>query len=68
LNFTYNKTALTGSNGELASNVVGSDFTPYITTVGLYNDANELIAVAKTGRPIPKSQHSDMTFEIKIDI
>lgn len=68
LNFTYNKTALTGSNGKLANNVTGSEFTPFITTVGLYNDANELIAVGKTGRPIPKTQNSDMTFEIKIDI
>jgi len=68
LNFTYNKTAVTGSNGQLANNVTGSSFTPFITTVGLYNDANELIAVGKTGRPIPKTQNSDMTFEIKIDI
>lgn len=68
LNFTYNKTALTGSNGTLANNVTGSEFTPFITTVGLYNDANELIAVGKTGRPVPKTQNSDMTFEIKIDI
>ena len=68
LNFTYNRTATTGSLGVLANNITGSDFTPYITTVGLYNDANELIAVGKTGRPIPKTQNSDMTFEIKIDI
>lgn len=68
MNFTYNKTAQTGSYGQLANNITGSNFTPYITTVGLYNDANELIAVAKTNRPIPKVSNVDMTFVVKIDI
>lgn len=56
------------TNGELNANITGSEFTPYITTVGLYNDANELIAVGKVGQPIPKSRETDMTFIIKIDI
>jgi len=68
MNFTYNRTAVSGSNGTMTSNITGSEFTPYVTTVGLYNDANELIALAKLGKPIPKSQNSDMTFEIKLDI
>ena len=68
LNYTYNKTAQTGSFGTLANNITGSYFTPYITTVGLYNDANELIAVAKTNKPIPKVSNVDMTFIVKIDI
>ena len=51
-----------------ANNLTGSLYSPYITSVGLYNDANELIAVAKTGRPIPKTQNTDMTFVVKIDI
>lgn len=54
--------------GDLNNNVTGSEFTPYFTTVGLYNDANELIAVAKTSRPIPKSTNTDMTIIVKIDI
>ena len=68
LNFTYNRTAQTGSYGQLANNVTGSNFTPYITTVGLYNDANELIAVAKTNKPVPKVNNVDITFVVKIDI
>jgi len=36
--------------------------------VGLYNDANELIAVAKMAKPIPKSANTEMTIVIKIDI
>lgn len=68
MNFTYNPTAVSGSDGVIASNVTGSAFSPYITTVGLYNDANELIAVAKTGRPVPKPINTDMTLVVKIDL
>ena len=69
LNFTlnpssYNNTTVSGSVND---NITGSYFQPYVTTVGLYNDANELIAVGKLGQPVPKSQHSDMTFAIKFD-
>lgn len=67
-NFSQNPTTTTGNDGTLKANVTGSDFRPYITTIGLYNDSNELLAVGKMGRPIPKSKHTDMTFEIKIDI
>ena len=76
--FSSNPTAcqaeanLTGSisysGGLPANNVTGSEFSPYITTVGLYNDAHELVAVAKLGQPIPKSKTNDMTFVVKFDI
>lgn len=56
------------SDGRLSSNVTGSEFTPYITTVGLYNDANELIAVGKLNRPVPKPVNTEMTIIVKIDI
>lgn len=56
------------SDGRLNNNVTGSSFTPYITTVGLYNDANELIAVGKLNRPVPKPANTEMTIIVKIDI
>lgn len=56
------------SDGVLKSNVTGSSFQPYITTVGLYNDANELIAVGKMGQPVPKPANTEMTIVVKIDI
>lgn len=68
LNHTYNRTAVTGSNKSVRENLLGDEFKPYVTTVGLYNEANELIAVAKTNRPIPKSHNVDMTFVVKLDI
>lgn len=54
--------------GQLKSLITGSAFQPYITTVGLYNDANELIAVGKMGQPVPKSANTEMTIVVKIDI
>jgi len=62
---TYSNTPITGS---INSNVTGSEFQPYVTTVGLYNDANELIAVGKLGQPIPKSKYVDTTFVVNFDI
>ena len=67
-NFTQNPTALTGSDNILRNNVTGSEFQPYITTVGLYNDSNELIAVGKLGKPLPKSRNTETTIQIKLDI
>lgn len=67
-NFSLNPSATRDDNGNLADNITGSEFRPYVTSVGLYNDYGELIAVAKLNQPIPKSTDTDMTFEIKLDI
>lgn len=45
----------------------GSEFRPYVTTVGLYNDNNELLAVAKLSTPIQTSKTSDTTFVVRFD-
>jgi hypothetical protein len=67
-NHTLNRTALDSTSGLIADNISGSAFQPYITTVGLYNDANELVAVAKMGQPLPKSADTDMSMVIKLDM
>lgn len=67
-NYTLNPSAQSGSDGQIADNITGSYFQPYITTVGLYNDANELIAVAKLAQPLPKSANTEMTIQVKLDI
>lgn len=67
LNFTQNPSALSGSNGELKPNISLPSFQPYATGIGLYNDANELLAVGKFGQPIPKTPYADTTFIIKLD-
>jgi len=65
-NFTQNPTS-TDSEGNIKDNLTGSFFEPYVTTIGLYNDSNELIGVGKLSRPIPKSSSTDMTFQVKLD-
>lgn len=47
--------------------VTGSDFTPYVTTVGLYNNNQELLAVAKLAQPLPTSQTTDTTILVNLD-
>ena len=44
-----------------------SYFNPYITTVGLYNDSNQLLAIAKLAQPLPKSNQTSTTILIKLD-
>lgn len=43
-----------------------SPFT-YITTIGLYNDTNDLLAIAKTSRPIKKDDVTDLSIRVKLD-
>ena len=38
----------------------------YITTIGLLNDANELIAVAKTSQPVAKSFDKEVLIKVKL--
>jgi len=45
----------------------GSFWSPYITTIGLYNNAGELLAIGKFARPVKKTKESDMTFVLRID-
>ena len=47
--------------------VTGSLFTPYVTTVGLYNEAAQLVCVGKLSRPLPISLYTDTTFMINFD-
>lgn len=56
-----------GSLDQYQDFVTGSDFSPYVTTVGLYNDNQELLAVAKLAQPLPTSQTTDTTIVINLD-
>jgi len=67
-NYSMNPTLLTGSqDNNYYSFVTGSNFTPYITTVGLYNNTHDLIAVGKLSQPIPKSTYIDTTIIVNFD-
>jgi hypothetical protein len=66
-NYSENPSFISGSTGE----VIYSDFInnpqTYITTVGLYNDSNELLAVAKLSRPLSKNFTSEALIRVKLD-
>jgi len=53
--------------GQLANNITGSSFHPYATTIGLYNESNQLLVVGKLATPYPIPANTDMTFIVKWD-
>jgi len=67
-NMTLNPTISTDNSGSLRDFATGSDFSPYVTTVGLYNNRSELLAVAKLAQPIPLSSTTDTVFVVRYDI
>ena len=68
MNYTYNpSTYASGSRENVWYFASSSYFTPYATMVGLYNDANELLAVAKFSQPLPISPDTDTNVLIRID-
>jgi hypothetical protein len=66
-NFSNNPTFVTGSVGAFVNSSFERDPKVYITTVGLYDDANELLAVAKTSKPVEKSFDKEIAIKVKLD-
>jgi hypothetical protein len=66
--FSQNPSILSGSSNEIPyAFTTGSDFAPYVTTVGLYNSQQQLLAVGKLSQPLPLSPTTDTTILINID-
>lgn len=67
-NYTLNPTLLSSSNAEYDSDIVNSpDFMPYVTTIGLYNENQELMMVAKLAQPVQLNPYTDTNFIIRLD-
>lgn len=66
-NFSNNPSFVTGSVGQFTQTLFENDPHVYITTVGLYDDSNELIAVAKTSTPVEKSFDKEIAIRVKLD-
>ena len=69
-NYSSNPT-FRNADGELVVIDPGDDtgqrtFT-FVTTVGLYNSNNELLAVAKLSRPVEKNDEKDLTVRVRTD-
>ncbi len=66
-NFSNNPTFFTASTGDFTQPTFFKDPKVYITTVGLYNDSNELLAVAKLSQPVLKSYSREALIKVKLD-
>jgi hypothetical protein len=55
------------TTGSALGFVTESYFSPYVTTVGLYDDDQNLLAVGKLSQPLPTSPTTDTTILINID-
>ena len=69
-NFSQNPSLISGSlnGGIISSFATGSYFNPYVTTIGLYNNNKELLAVAKLAQPLPLSAVTDTSILVNLDL
>jgi hypothetical protein len=65
-NYTTNPSIIDANGNLLYSTLINNPQT-FITTVGLYNDQNELLAVAKLSRPLVKDFTKEALIKVKLD-
>jgi hypothetical protein len=66
-NYSNNPTFISGSDNSLRYDAFKRDPKVFITSVGLYNDSSELLAIAKTSQPIQKSFDKEVLIKVKLD-
>ena len=66
-NYSENPSFISGSTGEVIYTQFIDNPQTFITTVGMYNDANELVAVAKLSRPLLKDFTKESLVRVKLD-
>lgn len=66
-NFSLNPSLLSGSEGAIYSFATGSDFTPYLTSIGMYDDSQNLLAVAKLSQPLKIDSTTDINILVNLD-
>jgi Zn/Cd-binding protein ZinT len=65
-NYSYNPTYTTGSKMVVKS-IAADTPVAYITTIGLYNSSNELMAIAKLSEPLKKDPTNELTLRVRLD-
>jgi len=66
-NYSENPSFISGSTGEVIYDNFINAPQVYITTVGMYNDSNNLLAVAKMSRPLLKDFTKEALIRVKLD-
>ena len=66
-NYSENPSFISGSTGTIVYDAFIQNPQTYITTIGLYNDNNELLAVAKLSKPLKKDFSKEALVRVKLD-
>ena len=66
-NYSENPSFISGSTGEVIYNDFINNPQTFVTTVGLYNDTNDLLAVAKLSKPLIKDFTKESLIRVKLD-
>jgi len=66
-NYSNNPSFVIGDLGDIRNVDMYDNSNTFITTIGLYNDDNELLAVAKISKPLIKNFNTEALIRIKID-
>ena len=66
-NYSENPSFISGSTGEVIYSYFINNPNVFPTTVGLYNDSNDLLAVAKLSKPILKDFTKEALIRVKLD-
>ena len=68
-NYSTNPSYVDSSTGEIlvVDNSGEQRSFSFVTTVGLYDSNEELLAVAKLSRPVEKNNEKDLTFRVRLD-
>jgi len=66
-NYSENPSFIAGSTGEVIYDQFVNSPQVYLTTIGMYNDSNELVAVAKMSRPLLKDFTKEALVRVKLD-
>ena len=67
-NYTLNPTLQSDTSGSVYSYTTSSQWSPYVTMVGLYDEAQNLLAIGKLSQPLPTSVTTDTTILVNIDM
>jgi len=66
-NYSNNPTFYNNTNGQILTDEFVQDPHVYITTIGLYNDNSELLAVAKISSPLEKTFDKEALLRVRLD-
>jgi hypothetical protein len=65
--YSNNPTYVSGSSNEIQNTQFINDPAVYITSIGMYNDGGELLAIAKMSKPIKKTPNSELSVTVRLE-